>query len=210
MSGDPSEQSDRRKQILEAALRVFGTKGFHKATNKDIADEAGGISPGLIYHYFKDKQDLFLSILRERTLILQLIDHPDRLMGLPPREGLKMIGNAYLSALRHPENAALLRIMISELTRFPGLSEMIYRLAVSRVLNLVSRYLQYQVELGRLRPHDSMTATRSFIGMFIAHVLVRELFRQPEAIAISEDDVIGTAVDIFLHGLEAQTEANQE
>ena len=67
MTGDPSEQSDRRNQILEAALRVFGTKGFHKATNKDIAEAAGGISPGLIYWYFKDKEDLFLSIIRERA-----------------------------------------------------------------------------------------------------------------------------------------------
>ena len=67
MANEQNEPNDRRQQILEAALKVFSTKGYHKATNKDIAEAAGGISPGLIYWYFKDKQDVFLSLLRERA-----------------------------------------------------------------------------------------------------------------------------------------------
>ena len=61
-----NEQVDRRRQILDAALEVFGTKGFYQATNKDIAEAAGGISPGLIYWYFKDKQDLLFAVIRDR------------------------------------------------------------------------------------------------------------------------------------------------
>ena len=48
---------ERREQIIEAATFVFSRKGFQAATNKEIAAEAG-IAPGLIYHYFKDRQDL--------------------------------------------------------------------------------------------------------------------------------------------------------
>src|SRR5215217_7596239 len=99
-NNEEPENGDRRKQILEAALKVFSTKGFHKATNKDIAQAAGGISPGLIYWYFKDKEDLFLSIIRERAAIFQLADHPERLMELPPREGLALIGRTYLSIFK--------------------------------------------------------------------------------------------------------------
>ena len=91
-NNEEQDNTDRRQQILEAALKVFSTKGFHKATNKDIAQAAGGISPGLIYWYFKDKEDLFFSIIRERAAIFQLADHPERLMELPPRAGLALIG----------------------------------------------------------------------------------------------------------------------
>src|SRR5919202_1942486 len=105
-TNDEQERSDRRQQIIEAALKVFSTKGFHKATNKDIAEAAGGISPGLIYWYFKDKQDLFLSIIRERAQIIQLADHPEQLMDLPPREGLALIGRVYMAALNSPGNVA--------------------------------------------------------------------------------------------------------
>jgi AcrR family transcriptional regulator len=197
------ESGDRRRQILEAALKVFSTKGFHKATNKDIAEAAGGISPGLIYHYFKDKQALFFSILEERAPIVTLAAHPERLMDLPPREGLALIGRSYLNAIATPGNVAVLRILLSEVIRFPQISEMLYTTAVSRVFGLVSGYLEHQVRLGRLKPHDTQIATRSFVGMFLAHILVREVFRQPEALATPDEVVIAAAVDIFLHGLEA-------
>ena len=76
-NSEEQENVDRRQQILEAALKVFSVKGFHKATNKDIAQAAGGISPGLIYWYFKDKEDLFLSLIRERGTVFDLADHPE-------------------------------------------------------------------------------------------------------------------------------------
>ena len=44
-NNEEPENGDRRQQIIEAALKVFSTKGYHKATNKDIAQAAGGISP---------------------------------------------------------------------------------------------------------------------------------------------------------------------
>jgi AcrR family transcriptional regulator len=201
IDGQQPEASDRRRQIMEAALAVFSTKGFQKATNKDIAEAAGGISPGLIYHYFKDKQDLFFAILQERAPIIQLASHPEQLMELPPREGLALIGQGYLRVIADAGNLAVFRILLSEVIRFPQISEMLYRTAISRVFGLVTRYLARQVELGRLRPHDPLIATRSFIGMFIAHILLREVFRQPEAIATPDEVVVANAVEIFLRGL---------
>src|SRR5437773_7869061 len=52
----------RRNQILDAATKVFGEKGFHQATIKDIAREAG-IADGTIYNYFENKMALMLGIL---------------------------------------------------------------------------------------------------------------------------------------------------
>ncbi len=57
---------DRREQIMEAALAVFAKKGFARASNKDIAREAG-ITPGLIYHYFESKEALQKAIFEERS-----------------------------------------------------------------------------------------------------------------------------------------------
>ena len=53
----------RRQQICDAAIRVFGKKGFHTSTMDSVAEEAE-VSVGLIYKYFKDKDDLlYASIL---------------------------------------------------------------------------------------------------------------------------------------------------
>ena len=206
INNEVQDTTDRRQQIIEAALEVFSTKGYHKATNKDIAQAAGGISPGLIYWYFKDKEDLFLSIIRERAAIFQLADHPERLMELPPREGLALIGRTYLSIFKVPGNVAIVRIMIGEAIRFPQIAEMVYKQAASRFLGLLSQYLQRQVDLGRLRPHDTTIAARSFLGMFVVNVVARELMRDPSAISTPDEQLVATALDIFLGGLEVAEE----
>ena len=55
------ERERRRQQIIVAAKRVFSDKGFNKATMEDIAQEAE-LSPGTLYHYFKNKEELYASL----------------------------------------------------------------------------------------------------------------------------------------------------
>jgi TetR/AcrR family fatty acid metabolism transcriptional regulator len=55
-------KKDKEQAIFEAALKIIKQKGFHKARMSDISKEAG-ISYGLVYHYFKNKEDLFDTIL---------------------------------------------------------------------------------------------------------------------------------------------------
>lgn len=198
------QPADRRSQILAAALEVFSTKGFHKATNKDIAKAAGGMSPGLIYHYFKDKEDLFISLIRERATLLQLTDDRDAFMALAPREALTRVAQAYLSMFRDPTHVAFFRIVITEVIRFPQISDMFYRILISKLFHFIRSYFALQIERGSLRPHDPAIATRSFIGMVMIHVLAREILHQPEAMMVSDEQVIANIIDIFLRGLEPE------
>lgn len=61
---------DLKRELLAAGLRCFARRGFHAATMDDIATEAG-VSKGAIYWHYKDKQELFLSIMRERGAALE-------------------------------------------------------------------------------------------------------------------------------------------
>jgi len=62
-------RTDKHELILEAAIRVFAQKGFHAARISDVADEAG-VADGTIYLYFKNKDDLLLSIFEEKMDLL--------------------------------------------------------------------------------------------------------------------------------------------
>src|SRR5437867_1564126 len=95
------EYEARRQQIIDAALHAFAARGFEEATNKEIATAAGINSPGLIYHYFKDREDLFRSVVEERVPMLQLIAHPKGFLELPPREALTRFGEMYLKTLEN-------------------------------------------------------------------------------------------------------------
>ena len=69
-STDPSrERADKHELILDAAIRVFAEKGFHAARISDVA-EAAGVADGTIYLYFKNKDDLLLSIFEEKMDLL--------------------------------------------------------------------------------------------------------------------------------------------
>ena len=58
-------RTDKRNLITEAAIHVFAEKGFHQARVSDIARRAG-VADGTIYLYFKNKEDLLLSIFEEK------------------------------------------------------------------------------------------------------------------------------------------------
>ena len=69
------ERERRRQQIIVAAKRVFSEKGFNKATMEDIAKEAE-LSPGTLYLYFKNKDELYASLsLRILQYLLIRLEH---------------------------------------------------------------------------------------------------------------------------------------
>ncbi len=68
---------DKRRQILDAAIHVFARQGFHACRVSDIADEAG-VAYGLVYHYFKSKDEVLNELFTERwSLLLAAIEEVD-------------------------------------------------------------------------------------------------------------------------------------
>lgn len=78
------EKERRRQQIIVAAKRVFSDKGFNKATMEDIAREAE-LSPGTLYLYFKNKEELYASLsLRILQYLLIRVEHVNSEKGFGP------------------------------------------------------------------------------------------------------------------------------
>lgn len=88
------EKERRRQQIIVAAKRVFSEKGFNKATMEDIAKEAE-LSPGTLYLYFKNKEELYASLsLRILQYLHIRVTHTDREAGLSPDKKLRALMEA--------------------------------------------------------------------------------------------------------------------
>ena len=83
---------DKRRLILDAAVRVFARQGFHACRVSDIADEAG-VAYGLVYHYFASKDEVLDTLFLERwNVMLELIREVDA-QPLPVREKLGAIAS---------------------------------------------------------------------------------------------------------------------
>src|SRR5206468_4616610 len=96
-AGMPERVADRRAELLDAAVRVFARKGFHGSRVGDIAEEAG-VAHGLLYHYFRSKDEVLETIFRESWE--RLATETDRIeaSGLPLREQLRRFARIYLGS----------------------------------------------------------------------------------------------------------------
>jgi len=111
---------DKRQLILDAAVRVFARKGYHTSRVGDIAEEAG-VAHGLLYHYFKSKDELLETIFSNTwTLMLEAISGVESL-DEPARETLRKVSAIVLRAWR--DTPDIVRVLVREVTRSPHLQQ---------------------------------------------------------------------------------------
>lgn len=199
---DDLEFESKRQQIIDGALEVFASKGFEKATNKDIADAAKIGSPGLIYHYFKDKQDLLRRVVEYHAPVLQLlIQNEAELMSQPPEVALTRFASVVLQTFENRTTVAILKLMLGEISRNPLLGRMVGTIGPGRGISFLTRYLEKQMEAGTMRRMDTAAAARCLIGPLIAFVLTREIFRLPDVQDMEYETMAETTVEVFLRGM---------
>jgi TetR/AcrR family transcriptional regulator, fatty acid metabolism regulator protein len=105
---------DKRRLILDAAVRVFARQGFHTCRVSDIADEAG-VAYGLVYHYFQSKDEVLDTLFLERwDVMLGAIREIDA-REIPAREKLRGIAGFIVDSYRHDPD--LMKVIIVEVTR---------------------------------------------------------------------------------------------
>jgi TetR/AcrR family fatty acid metabolism transcriptional regulator len=105
---------EKRRLILDAAVRVFARQGFNQCRVSDIADEAG-VAYGLVYHYFRSKDEVLDTLFLERwNIMLDVIRDLDG-QDLVARDKLYAIASFIVDSYRHdPE---LMKVIIVEVTR---------------------------------------------------------------------------------------------
>ena len=106
--------AEKRRLILDAAVRVFAQQGFNRCRVSDIADEAG-VAYGLVYHYFRSKDEVLDTLFLERwNVMLDVIRDLDG-QDLAARDKLYAIASFIVDSYRHdPE---LMKVIIVEVTR---------------------------------------------------------------------------------------------
>jgi TetR/AcrR family transcriptional regulator, fatty acid metabolism regulator protein len=114
MATAASNAIDKRRMILDAAVRVFARQGFHHCRVSDVADEAG-VAYGLVYHYFNSKEEILNTLFLERwQIMLDAIAEIDA-SDLDVREKLHRVAGFIIESYRHDPD--LMKVIIVEVTR---------------------------------------------------------------------------------------------
>jgi AcrR family transcriptional regulator len=188
---------DKRRQILDAAVRVFARKGYHTCRVGDIAEEAG-VAHGLLYHYFESKEELLETIFRDTwTLMLQTIKGVEDL-GEPAREQLRKVTAIVLRSWR--DTPDVVRVLVREVARSPHLQEEIGE--VEQAFEALERIIVKGQEDGDFRGDlDPRFASFVFYGA-LEEVLTGWVLGQlpdgEEDIRLAERTVVQTICDGLL------------
>lgn len=191
---------ERRGQILRAALEVFGRRGFHGATIREIASQAG-LAEGTIYLYFPSKQDVLKGAFA--LIAEEAAASPDE----PSREDddaaflTSFIRNRVQSLGRH---ASLLRLIAHEADLREDLRhEFVARLHEQFVTRLEA-YLKRRIAQGAFRPMNTVLAASICFRLMMSYVMVhRVLELDSSTVRYTEEEHIAEMVALILYGLTA-------
>jgi TetR/AcrR family transcriptional regulator, fatty acid metabolism regulator protein len=121
-------QAEKRQVLLDAAVRVFAEKGYHAARVGDIAEEAG-VAYGLLYHYFRSKEEVLETIFRTTwTNMIATVGNIAE-TGEPAREQLRKVTEVILRTWRRDPD--LVRVLVREVTRSPQLQRQVDEIAAA-------------------------------------------------------------------------------
>lgn len=141
-----AEQSDlRKKTIIQAALSEFSQKGFAAARMEDIAKKAH-VAKGTVYLHFGDKESLFEEIIRTHMSPILNTLETDLDPSLPLKVQMTQLVRSFSNRLSNPNIANIIKLLVSEGSRFPHLSDMYYRLVVQKGSATLTKAFQVQVE----------------------------------------------------------------
>jgi AcrR family transcriptional regulator len=152
-------QADKRRAILEAAIRVFARQGYHATRVADIADEAG-VAYGLVYHYFRSKEAVMTELFTERWSLLLTASEELYGQDIPAREKLDGIAGFIIDSYRHdPE---LMKVIIVEVTRAANSFGATHLPEIRRAYDVVARIVADGQRDGLYRPE----VDPDFVGMW--------------------------------------------
>ena len=191
-------REDKRRRLLEAAVRVFARAGYHGSRVGDIAEEAG-VAHGLLYHYFSSKEEVLRTIFRENWG--ELLERFRAVEGSDEPADDKLEGIAKILLRTWRNDPDLVTVMVREVARSRHLQEEVG--AVREAFAIVQRIVEQGQEEGLFRSElDPRLASWLVYGgleEILTGWVLGQLPDEGEAVARAEQ----TAIQLTLGGLRA-------
>ncbi|HTL35859.1 MAG TPA: TetR/AcrR family transcriptional regulator [Kofleriaceae bacterium] len=174
---DAVDKRDKRERILAAAERIFARHGFFAAKVSDVAKEAG-VADGTIYLYFKNKDDLLISLFERRMQQVNETLKAATAKVKSPREQLRAFVKAYLQLVHdEPTAAEVLTIELRQSSKFMKEYENPEFADFLRLLGGIIAAAQDKGEIDSSIP--AHVAARMIFGMLDELALAWVLAKQP-------------------------------
>lgn len=193
------EHLTHRQEILQAAERLFAAKGFYHTTMSEIA-QAAEFGTGTLYNYFKSKEDLYFTLIDEKT---DEIYHQVKRELRRKASAIERIKKVLILELEFMErNRDFFKIYTSESSRFEWFIKEEYGKKIHKkmetYLHLLSQVMKQGMKADELKPMDPLDLAHAFEG--IVHSFIFEWLIRPKPYPLLSK--ASTILEIFLKGSE--------
>jgi AcrR family transcriptional regulator len=195
----------RRRQLIDAARRVFAEHGFRGATTRQIAS-AAGVTEALIFQHFPDKDALYAAILDDQAGESQS-KHDRWLADLETaraaNDDARVIRTLYGGLIaEYQRDPDLLRLMVFSALEDHPLSRHLHGKA-ARLYRFLEAFITDGQRGGRFKAGSPAFLARATLALPVYYILQRQLFKTPWP-AIDADEVIEEGVRFTLAGLASE------
>jgi AcrR family transcriptional regulator len=193
------ERLTHRKEILSAAEKLFAAKGFFPTTMSEIAQEAQ-FGTGTLYKYFRSKEDLYLTLIDEKTDEINGPVKAELSKKMSAIERIKKILRIQFEFIER--NRDFFRIYVSERSRFEwtvkdDLGKGIHEKMVAYI-HLLAQVMKQGIKDGTFKPKDPMDLAHALVGIVNSFVFEWLIAPRPYPLLSKVD----TVLDIFLKGAQ--------
>jgi AcrR family transcriptional regulator len=200
-----ARKADRRRAILEVAERSFRERGFADTSMSTIAAELGG-SKTTLWSYFPSKDALFAAVIDSKIETFQAKLDEALIPAGGTAAALTRFGIVFLNKILDPHSVALQRLIVAETERFPQIGEAFAVRGPDRVRQRLCRYLEEEMQAGRLRKGDPLVAAHQFIGLCQAGCYLDRIWRPAQWSAVRVEVDVANAVDTFMRAWRPEKE----
>ncbi len=193
-------KEDRPQEITAAAFEAFAEKGYAATPVEEVARRAG-VSKGLLYLYFKTKEELFKAVIRSVVIrrvdaLVDIVDHTElsseAFLRGPMLDFMKQIPGSPVSVV--------IRLLLAEGKRHPELVDFYWENVVGKGLAAISRFIDRGVARGEFRPNAVSEQPHLFLAPMMLSMIWKILFSKR---SLDTDRLMETQVDMIIAYIKA-------
>ena len=193
-------KEDRPQEITEAAFEAFAENGYSATRVEEVAKRAG-VSKGLMYLYFKTKEELFKAVVK--SVVIRRVDaliEAVETSELSAEEFIRGPLASFLKQVPASPVAIVIRLLISEGARHPDLVEYYYDAVVAKGLAAIAGFVERGVKRGEFRQSAVTELPQLVLAPVMLSIIWRILFSSQQ---LDTDKLIDTQLDMLLAYIKA-------
>jgi AcrR family transcriptional regulator len=196
-NSSPPSEAQTRTRILQAAQRLFASKGFDGTTTRDLA-QAAGVAEGTLFRHFPNKKAILVEVATSGWVEILT----DLLTELSEMGSYKAVAQVMRRRMwNFQKNADLMRVCFMEVQFHPDLRDRIQLEVITKMTDVGEAFFQTAMDKGIYRKTDAKLVAKVFLGMFAIAGFSNNTIMEPDASPQQMQEMAEGLADIFLNGV---------